>query len=98
MGGVLTLQLLTFSHWVYFALFSFFTSLVKEIFLERKHFKPSFCDLTGTKRGKHSRQREFQTDHCEEWLDPEHRPCAVRGLDSHAFHLASPLSAQYFYA
>lgn len=60
MGGVLTLQLLTFSDGVYFCVIFYFTSLIKEIFLERKHFKASSYDLTGVKRRKHSGQREFQ--------------------------------------
>lgn len=54
-------------------LFSFLFSflLIREIFLERKHFKESFCDLTGAKREKHCGQREFQMNLCKEQLDLE---------------------------
>lgn len=55
-----------------FCIIFVFTSLIKEIFLERKKFKTSFCHLTGTKRGKRSRQRGFQTNPCKERPNLEH--------------------------
>lgn len=76
MEGVLILQLLTFRDLVYFGFFSFL--LIREIFLERKHFKESFCDLTGAKREKHSKQRECQMNLCKEQLDLERLLCGGR--------------------
>lgn len=46
--------------------------------MERKHFKESFCDVTGAKREKHSGQREFQINLCKEQLDLGRLLCGDR--------------------